>query len=415
MNDLARLGSAPYDVDRVRLDFPILAEKPYGAPLVYLDNAASAQKPRAVIDRMVHAYEHEYANVHRGLHYLANAATEAYESAREAMRRFLNAEAAEEIVFTRSATEAINLAASSFGLANIGAGDEIVLSVMEHHSNVVPWHFHRERKGAVLRWVDVEDDGSFSLDVFERALSARTKIVAITHMSNVLGTAPPIKEIVKIAHSRGVPVLVDGSQGAVHLDVDVRDLDVDFYALTGHKIYGPTGIGVLYAKRDWLERMPPYQGGGEMIEEVTRDAVTYNEPPYRFEAGTPPIVQAIGLAAAVDYVEAIGRARIRSHEEALGAYAQERLSAINSLRIIGSAPGKGPIVSFNMQGAHAHDVATVIDRRGVAVRAGTHCAMPLLQRFGVTSTCRASFALYNTLDEVDALADALERAQRLFA
>jgi len=414
MNDLARLASASYDVDSVRHDFPILAEKAYGAPLVYLDNAASAQKPQAVIDRIVHAYEHEYANVHRGLHYLANAATEAYEAARETIRRFLRAEAAEEIIFTRSATEAINLVAASYGLTHIGAGDEIVLSVMEHHSNIVPWHFHRERKGAVLRWVDVEDDGSFSLEAFESALSPRTKIVAITQMSNVLGTAPPIKEIVKLAHSRGVPVLVDGSQGAVHLEVDVRHLDVDFYVFTGHKLYGPTGIGVLYAKRDLLERMPPFQGGGEMIEEVTLETVTYNPPPHRFEAGTPPIVQAIGLGAAVDYVEGIGRARVRAHEESVSAYAHERLSAINWLRIIGSAPGKGPILSFTMQGAHAHDVATLIDRRGVAVRAGTHCAMPLLQRFGVTSTCRASFALYNTFDEVDALADALAGAQRLF-
>jgi len=406
--------TAPYDVEAIRADFAILSERPYGKSLVYLDNAASAQKPRAVIERMVHAYEHEYANVHRGLHYLANAATEAYEAARERVRRFLNAASAEEIVFTRSATEAINLAAASFGLEHIGAGDEIVLTVMEHHSNIVPWHFHRERKGAVLKWVDVDDDGAFSLDAFERALTPRTKIVAVTQMSNVLGTAPPIKEIVQIAHARGVPVLVDGSQGAVHLDVDVRDLDVDFYALTGHKVYGPTGIGVLYGKRALLESLPPFNGGGEMIDTVTRDAVTYNSPPYRFEAGTPPIVQAIGLAAALDYVEAIGRARIRAHEESLRAYAHERLGAINSLRIIGAAPGKGPIVSFTMDGAHAHDVATVIDRAGVAVRAGTHCAMPLLQRFGETSTCRASFALYNTRAEVDALADALMRAEKLF-
>ena len=407
--------AAPYDVEAIRADFPILAERPYGKPLVYLDNAASAQKPRAVIERMVHAYEHEYANVHRGLHYLANAATEAYEAARESVRRFLNAASTEEIVFTRSATEAINLVAASFGLEHIGDGDEIVLSVMEHHSNIVPWHFHRERKGAVLKWVDVDDDGAFSLEAFERALTPRTKIVAITQMSNVLGTATPIKEIVRIAHARGMPVLVDGSQGAVHLDVDVRDLDVDFYVFTGHKLYGPTGIGVLYGKRALLESLPPFNGGGEMIETVTRDAVTYNAPPHRFEAGTPPIVQAIGLGAALDYVEAIGRARIRAHEESLSAYAHERLGAINSLRIIGAAPGKGPIVSFNMDGAHAHDVATVIDRAGVAVRAGTHCAMPLLQRFGVTSTCRASFALYNTRAEVDALADALTRAQKLFA
>ncbi len=407
--------AAPYDVEAIRADFPILAERPYGKPLVYLDNAASAQKPRAVIERLTHAYEHEYANVHRGLHYLANAATEAYEAARETVRRFLNAASSEEIVFTRSATEAINLVAASFGLAHIGEGDEIVLSVMEHHSNIVPWHFHRERKGAVLKWVDVADDGSFSLEAFERALTRRTKIVAITQMSNVLGTTTPIKDIVRIAHAHGVPVLVDGSQGAVHLDVDVRDLDVDFYAFTGHKVYGPTGIGALYGKRALMESLPPFNGGGEMIQDVTRDVVTYNQPPHRFEAGTPPIVQAIGLGAALDYVEGVGRSRIRAHEEALSAYAHERLSAINSLRIFGSAPGKGPILSFAMQGAHAHDVATIIDRSGVAVRAGTHCAMPLLQRFGVTSTCRASFALYNTRAEVDALADALVRAQKLFA
>jgi cysteine desulfurase / selenocysteine lyase len=406
--------TTPFDVEAIRADFPILSERPYGKPLVYLDNAASAQKPRAVIDRMVHAYEHEYANVHRGLHYLANAATEAYEAARERVRSFLNAASSDEIVFTRSASEAINLVAASFGLQHIGAGDEIVLTVMEHHSNIVPWHFHRERKGAVLKWVDVDDDGAFSLEAFERALTPRTKIVAVTQMSNVLGTAPPIKEIVRIAHARGVPVLVDGSQGAVHLDVDVRDLDVDFYAFTGHKVYGPTGIGVLYGKRALLESLPPFNGGGEMIDTVTRDAVTYNPPPHRFEAGTPPIVQAIGLAAAIDYVDTIGRARIRAHEESLRAYAQERLGAMNSLRIIGAAPGKGPIVSFTMDNAHAHDVATVIDRAGVAVRAGTHCAMPLLQRFGVTSTCRASFALYNTRAEVDALADALTRAHKLF-
>jgi cysteine desulfurase/selenocysteine lyase len=406
---------APYDIEALRNDFPILAERPYGKPLAYLDNAASAQKPRQVLDRLRQAYEHEYSNVHRGLHYLANAATEGYEAARESVRRFLNASSHEEIVFTRNATEAINLVAASFGLDHIGAGDEIVLSVMEHHSNIVPWHFHRERKGAVLKWVEIGDDGSFSLENFEQTLTSRTKIVAITHMSNVLGTVTPIKEIVRLAHERGIPVLVDGSQGAVHLDVDVRDLDVDFYVFTGHKVYGPTGIGVLYGKREWLEKLPPFNGGGEMIGEVTRETITYNTPPHRFEAGTPPIVQAIGLGAALDYVEGVGRVRIRAHEDELRAYAHQRLGAINSLRIIGHAEGKGPIVSFTMEGAHAHDVATIIDRYGVAVRAGTHCAMPLLARFGVTSTCRASFGLYNTRAEVDALAEALEHARRLFA
>ncbi|HXW19445.1 MAG TPA: aminotransferase class V-fold PLP-dependent enzyme, partial [Roseiarcus sp.] len=340
---------APYDVEALRADFPILGDRPYGKRLVYLDNAASAQKPRAVLDRLRQAYEHEYANVHRGLHFLANAATEGYEAARESVRRYISAASHEEIVFTRNATEAINLAAASFGLNHIGEGDEIALTIMEHHSNIVPWHFHRERKGAVLKWIDVGDDGSFSLANFERALSRRTKIVAVTHMSNVLGTVAPIKEIAQIAHQRGIPVLVDGSQGAVHLDVDVRDLDVDFYAFTGHKVYGPTGIGVLYGKREWLEILPPFNGGGEMIEEVTRETVTYNSPPHRFEAGTPPIVQAIGLGAALDYVEGIGRERIRAHEDDLCAYAHERLGAINSLRLIGEAKGKGPILAFTMR------------------------------------------------------------------
>ena len=407
--------AAPYDVAKVRADFPILAERPYGKNLVYLDNAASAQKPRQVIERLTYAYEHEYANVHRGLHYLANAATDAYEAAREKVRAFFNAASSEEIIFTRGATEALNIVAASFGRAHIGPGDEIVLTVMEHHSNIVPWHFHRERNGAVLKWVDVDDEGNFSLEAFEKALTPRTKIVAITHMSNVLGTIVPIKKVVEIAHARGIPVVVDGSQGAVHLDVDVRALDVDFYIATGHKLYGPTGIGVLYGKRKWLETLPPYAGGGEMIETVTFDNVTYNTPPHRFEAGTPPIVQAIGLGAALDYMEGIGRDRIRAHEDALRDYAHERLSKLNSIRIIGTAREKGAVVSFEMKGAHAHDVATVIDRSGVAVRAGTHCAMPLMQRFGVTSTCRASFALYNTLDEVDALAEALRRAEAMFS
>ncbi len=312
---------APYDLDAIRAEFPILSERPYGKPLVYLDNAASAQKPRVVLDRLNHFYTHEYANVHRGLHYLANAATDAYEVARESVRRFLNASSVDEIVFTRSATEAINLVASSFGLHNIGEGDEIVLSVLEHHANIVPWHFHRERNGAALKWVDIGDDGSLSLEAFEAALSERTKIVAITQMSNVTGTAPPIAEIVRIAHARGIPVLVDGSQGAVHGKVDVRALEVDYYVITGHKLYGPTGIGALYAKAERLQALPPFNGGGEMIAEVTRERVTYNEPPHRFEAGTPPIAQAVGLGAALDFIEGVGREKIARHEAALSAYA----------------------------------------------------------------------------------------------
>ncbi|TPV98603.1 MAG: Cysteine desulfurase SufS [Beijerinckiaceae bacterium] len=406
---------APLDVSRLREDFPILATEVYGNPLVYLDNAASAQKPREVVERMVHATYHEYANVHRGLHHLANAATEAYEAARESVRAFLNAGSTSEIVFTKSATEAINLVAASFGEAFIQEGDEIVLSIMEHHANIVPWHFLRERKGAVLKWVDIDDEGNFLLEAFEQALTTKTKIVALTHMSNVLGTVTPVKEIVRIAHERGIPVLIDGSQGAVHLDVDMDDLDADFYCLTGHKLYGPTGVGALYGKKEWLEKLPPFLGGGEMIEEVTKDRVTYNEPPHRFEAGTPPIVQAIGLGAAVNFVRRVGRGHIHAHEMALSDYAHERLSRLNSLRIYGRAKNKGGIISFNMKGAHPHDIATVLDRRGVAVRAGTHCAQPLLSRFGVTATCRASFAVYNTFEEIDKLTEALIRAEGLFA
>ncbi len=404
-----------YDVDRIREDFPILKMQVYGKPLVYLDNAASAQKPRAVLDRLEQAYRSEYANVHRGLHYLANAATEGYEGAREKVRGFLNARRPEEIIFTRNATEAINLVAYTFGRERIKPGDEIVLSIMEHHSNVVPWHFLRERQGAVIKWAPVDDEGHFLIDEFEKLLTPRTRMVAITHMSNMLGTVVPVKEVVARAHARGIPVLVDGAQGAVHLDIDVQDLDCDFYAVTGHKLYGPTGIGALYGKHEHLASMPPFNGGGEMIREVFEDRITYGEPPHKFEAGTPPIVQAIGLAAALDYIGEVGKARIRAHERALVDYAHERLREINSLRIFGSARDKGPIVSFEMKGAHPHDVATIIDRSGVAVRAGTHCVMPLLARFGVTATCRASFALYNTRAEVDTLAQALVKAQEFFA
>lgn len=406
---------ANYDVERLRRDFPILSLEVHGKPLVYLDNGASAQKPRQVLDAMRDVYETKYANVHRGLHYLANAATEAYEGAREKVRGYLNAGSVDEIVFTRSATGAINAIASSFGRQSIGEGDEIVISIMEHHSNIVPWHYHRERKGAVIKWAPIREDGSFDVDAFEALLTERTRIVAITHMSNVLGTITPVKEIIRLAHERGIPVLIDGSQGAVHLPVDVRDLDVDFYVMTGHKLYGPTGIGVLYAKREWLEKLPPFEGGGEMIRDVTEDWVTYGDPPHKFEAGTPPIVEAVGLGAAIDYVTSVGRAAISAHENALRDYAHERLGAISSLRIFGTTPEKGAIVSFEIKGAHAHDVATVIDRSGIAVRAGTHCAQPLLARFGVTSTCRASFGLYNTHEEIDKLAQALEKARDLFA
>jgi cysteine desulfurase/selenocysteine lyase len=387
----------------------------YGKPLVYLDNAASAQKPKAVLDRIERAYTSEYSNVHRGLHYLANAATEGYEGARETVRGFLNAARSEEIIFTRNATEAINLVAYTFGRERVQAGDEIVLSIMEHHSNIVPWHFLRERQGAVIRWAPVDDEGNFLLDEFEKLLSPRTRMVAVTHMSNMLGTLVPVKEVVRLAHQRGIPVLVDGSQAAVHLDVDVQDIGCDFYAFTGHKIYGPSGIGVLYGKYDLLAAMPPFNGGGEMIREVHEDHISYGEPPHRFEAGTPPIVQAIGLGAAIDYVNSIGKARIRAHESALVGYAHERLRELNSIRILGNSPDKGPIVSFEMKGAHPHDVATIIDRAGVAVRAGTHCVMPLLARYGLTATCRASFGLYNTREEVDSLARALIKAQEIFA
>ena len=404
-----------YDVGRIRQDFPILSMQVYGKPLVYLDNAASAQKPQAVLDRIQQAYTSEYANVHRGLHYLANAATEGYEGARETVRAFLNAPKLEEVIFTRNATEAINVVAYTFGRERIKPGDEIVLSILEHHSNIVPWHFLRERHGAVIKWAPVDEEGNFLIDEFEKLLTPRTKMVAITHMSNMTGTLVPVKEVVKRAHARGIPVLVDGSQGAVHLDVDVQDIGCDFYVFTGHKLYGPTGIGVLWGKYDLLAAMPPFNGGGEMIREVSEDRITYGEPPHRFEAGTPPIVQAIGLGAAIDYVNSVGKPRIRAHESGLVSYAHERLREINSIRIIGTTKDKGPIVSFEMKGAHPHDVATIIDRSGVAVRAGTHCVMPLLARYGVTATCRASFAMYNTREEIDHLAQALVKAQDMFS
>jgi cysteine desulfurase/selenocysteine lyase len=403
-----------FDVERVRTDFPILFREVYGKPLVYLDNAASAQKPLPVIEAMDHAYRFEYANVHRGLHFLSNTATARFEEARDTVRRFLNAESTDEIIFTRNATEAINLVASSFGGMVIGEGDEILLSIMEHHSNIVPWHFHRERRGAVLKWAPMSNTGEFLLDEFERLLTPKTKMVALTHMSNVLGTVVPVKEAIRLAHARGIPVLIDGSQAAVHLPVDVRDLDADFYVFTGHKVYGPSGIGVLYAKKRHLDAMPPYQGGGEMIDTVEVDRITYGRTPHKFEAGTPAIVEAVGLGAALTYMMQLGRERILRHEAEILAHAHGRLGDVPGLVIHGTAPGKGSIVAFSLEGLHPHDVATIVDRSGIAIRAGHHCAQPLMERLGVTATCRASFAMYTTKAEIDALAAALIRAREFF-
>ncbi len=409
--------SAPatqYDVEAIRADFPILGRTVNNRPLVYLDSAASAQKPRAVIDAMVELVENDYANVHRGLHFLANRSTTIYEDARETARRFINAATPNEVIFTRSVTGALNLVASSLGHhLNIGQGDEIILSELEHHSNIVPWHFWRERHGAVIRWAPVTEQGDLDLDAFAALISPRTKVVSITHMSNVLGTVTPIREIAQLCHARGVPLVVDGAQAAVHQPVDVQALDADFYCFTGHKVYGPTGIGVLYGRGSWLDQLPPFEGGGEMIETVTKEAVTYNHAPHRFEAGTPPIIEAAGLGAALRYVEALGQEAILAHETALTRYAHERLEAFGGVDIYGRSTDKGSIIAFNLRGAHAHDVATILDQLGVAVRAGTHCASPLLTKLGVTSSCRASFGLYSRADEVDALIAALDHARRM--
>jgi cysteine desulfurase / selenocysteine lyase len=407
--------SASFNAEKARADFEILSRTVYGKPLVYLDSGASAQKPRVVLDAMRDFAQSEYANVHRGVHFLSAAATDRYEAARRTVQKFLNAAREDEIIFTKGGTEAINLVSYSFLAPRIQPGDEIVLSVMEHHSNIVPWHFLRERHGAVLRWVDVRDDGSLDVEAVEATITNKTKLVAITHMSNVLGTVTPLKEIITGAHAKGVPVLADGCQGAVHEIVNVQALDVDFYALTGHKIYGPTGIGALYAKRSHLKTMRPFNGGGEMIREVTRDLVTYADPPARFEAGTPPIIEAVGMAAAMDYLTGLDRAGVKAHEHHLLTYAREQLKDFNWLRVIGDAPGKGAILSFEAEGMHAHDVATILDREGVAVRAGHHCAQPLMERFGVASTSRASFALYNNRADVDALVAGLLKAREILA
>ena len=409
------IASAAYDVARIRADFPILYREVHGKPLVYLDNGASAQKPRSVIEAMDHALRFEYANVHRGLHHLSNIATEHYEAARETTRRFLNAGSSDEIIFTRNATSAINLVASCVGESEIKAGDEIVLTIMEHHANIVPWHYLRTKRGAVLKWAPINDRGQLLMDEFEKLLTKKTKMVAVTHMSNVLGTVNPVKDIINIAHARGIPVLVDGCQAAVHMGVDVRALDADFYVFGGHKTYGPTGIGVLYGKKQHLDALPPYEGGGDMIEHVAVDRITYNKTPHKFEAGTPAIVEAVGLGAALNYMMQVGRDKIVVHEAELAKYAQERLGALPWLKIYGTAPGKGAIVSFTVDGLHPHDISTIVDRSGVAIRAGHHCAQPLMERLGVTATCRASFAMYNTLEEVDALVASLTKAHDLFA
>lgn len=402
-----------FDPYAARAQFPILSRQVNGKPLVYLDNAASAQKPRAVIDALVASMEGSYANVHRGLHTLSNEATEAFEAAREIVARFLNAPSGENIVWTKGGTEAINLVANGIGLS-IEPGDEIIVSEMEHHSNIVPWHLLRERKGAVLKWAPIRDDGSLDMAAYAALLGPKTKVVAVTHMSNVLGTINPIAEITRLAHAAGARVLIDGCQGAVHATPDVQAVGCDWYVITGHKLYGPTGVGALYGTTEALESLPPYQGGGEMIETVTKDRITYAKPPHRFEAGTPPILEAIGLGAALEWVSGFDRQAVAAHEMALYDHARARLADAGWLRILGEAEGKGALLTFSVEGAHAHDVAQIMDRYGVAVRAGLHCAEPLANRLGVTSSTRASFALYNTVEDTDAFVDALIKARNFF-
>jgi cysteine desulfurase/selenocysteine lyase len=404
-----------YDVAQIRSDFPILSRTVNGKPLVYLDNGASAQKPQAVIDAVTQAYSMEYANVHRGLHYLSNLATDKYEAVRGTIARFLNAASEDEIIFTSGATEGINLVSYGWAAPRLQAGDEIVLSIMEHHANIVPWHFLRERQGVVLKWVEVDAKGDLDPQAVIDAIGPRTKLVAITHMSNVLGTVVDVKAICRAAREKGVPVLVDGSQAAVHMPVNVADLGADFYAFTGHKLYGPSGSGAIYIRAERQAEMRPFLGGGDMIREVTRETVTWNDPPMKFEAGTPGIVQQIGLGVALEYMMGLGMDNIAAHERRLRDYARHRLSGLNWLQVQGNSAGKGAIFSFTLEGpAHAHDISTVLDKRGIAVRAGTHCAMPLMEHLGVGATCRASFGLYNTEAEVDSLVSALELCHDLF-
>ncbi len=405
-----------YDVDAIRADFPILGREVNGKPLVYLDNGASAQKPRAVIDAISTAYSHEYANVHRGLHTLSNIATEKYEGVRGIIARFLGVSDEDQIILNSGTTEGINMVAYGWAMPRFEAGDEIILSVMEHHANIVPWHFLRERQGVVLKWVDVDSTGALDPQAVIEAITPKTKLIAVTHLSNVLGTRVDVKTICAAARAHGVAVLVDGSQAAVHMPVNVDDIGADFYAITGHKLYGPSGSGAIYVHKDRLAEMRPFMGGGDMIREVSKEAVTYNDPPMKFEAGTPGIVQTIGLGVALEYMMGVGMQAIAAHEDDLSAYAQSKLAGLNWLNVQGTTPDKAAIFSFTLDGAaHAHDISTILDKKGVAVRAGHHCAGPLMDHLGVTATCRASFGMYNTRAEVDILVEALELAHELFA
>ncbi len=403
-----------FDVVAIRKQFPILSRQLNGKPLVYFDSAASAQKPDSVIDAMAGAMRHSYANVHRGIHTLANETTQAYEGTREAVRRLIHAKTVDEIVFTKGATQAINIVAAGLG-QRIRPGDEIVLSIMEHHSNIVPWNFLRERYGAVLKWVELLPDGALDMESLEKQLGPKTRMLALTHMSNVLGTAPDVTRATQMAHAVGADVLLDGCQAIVNLSVDVQTLDADFYVFSSHKLYGPTGIGVLYGKSGKLSALPPFEGGGEMIETVTRDKITYNAPPHRFEAGTPPILEAIGLGAAIAWLENLDRPAIYAHKQALLARATQALRGVNGLTVHGTAPGKGPVLTFSLQGVHPHDIAQILDRQGVAIRAGHHCAQPLMSHLGVSATARASFGLYNTAEEVDVFIEALSKARAMLS
>lgn len=412
--DIRESPPGTFDVQRIRRDFPILEQEVHGKPLVYLDNAATSQKPQVVVDALCRFYTQECANIHRGVHDLSERATREYEEARFKVQRFVNAGESREIIFVRGATEGINLVAQSYGRKHVQAGDEIIISTMEHHSNIVPWQMLCEEKRAVLRVVPINEDGEFLVEEYEKLLGPRTKLVAVVHVSNALGTVNPVRQIIELAHQWNVPVLVDGAQSAPHLKVDVRELDCDFYTFSGHKLYGPTGVGVLYGKVNRLEAMPPYQGGGDMIRSVTFEKTTYNTLPHKFEAGTPHIAGVIGLGAAIDYVSRIGLERIGAYEQELLAYATEALSSISSLRIIGTAKEKTGVISFVMDGVHAHDIGTILDYQGIAIRAGHHCTQPLMDRFGVPATARASLAFYNTEQEIDALVSAIEEVREVF-